>query len=186
MAFAILLTLATSIKLAFGFSALCWFALGTLAAIQPAYPLVGRWSVAAVAMIFFIGVPVTASETFAIGAADSIPATLYQICFAVFVAGWIKQLANARTSIFDAFQSLGAYSYTLYVIHIPLVTIALAICSPLANFSLLTIATLATTFAAVQILAYVFSVAVERPRFFYLVMEAGISRIRLACSILSG
>jgi hypothetical protein len=56
------------------------------------------------AILFLIGIPLTSIGPFEIGAADTIPAMLYQIAFATFVASRIAKLGQSGSVLLGRFE----------------------------------------------------------------------------------
>lgn len=145
------------------FSALSWYAAGAAAAFYGRRLQSLVWPGAAVLLVV-AGFPMTVSDTLLGGGGGSSFAVIYQLATAVGLSIWINQLAHdgLASSGLRRLEGMGAYSYTLYIIHRPIILFA-PVVLPLRNPVVLAVA----VFAIAQIAALLLAKLVERPAWFY-------------------
>ena len=76
-------------------------------------------------------------------------------------------------------RSLAGFSYTLYVLHMPIIIGILAITPVLPQGSLATLAIVLLSFTIVELAAWYAGSILERPDFFYDIVRRGLVRVRL-------
>ena len=162
LAAALMLVMVTPAVFTFGLSAFVWFGLGALAAAGR-LAIGGRAGLIGSVLIFLAGIPLTGSGPVAIGASDTSLAMGYQALFAACVSAYIADLARAKAHFFDAFRRLGDFSYTLYLVHMPLILLAIASGLGPDGTGSARIAMLLVLFAAIQVFAYGAAWLLERP-----------------------
>ncbi len=178
--FALLLAVSAPFFLSFGLAAFCWFGFGALASLG-VLRVMEPFSFAGSAILFVVGMilPLATGNSLAIEAADTIPAMLYQIIFAVFVSSWIRKLGETGSAVLTRCHSLAGFSYTLYVLHMPIIIGILAITPVLPQGSLATLAIVLLSFTIVELAAWYAGSILERPDFFYDIVRRGLVRVRL-------
>jgi peptidoglycan/LPS O-acetylase OafA/YrhL len=155
LAGALLLCFTTPVAFTFGMSAFAWFGLGAIAAAGLLSAVV-PWGLFGAAVLFLAGAPLTWQGPFAIGAADTALAMAFQVAFAACISAYIAQLSTLRDHPLAVFSPLGAFSYTLYVIHFPIIVLA-------GSFGVASSAGAAAIFVGVEIVAVMAARLVERP-----------------------
>lgn len=159
---ALALVVVTPAIFTFGLSAIAWFALGGLAAAGR-LTILERPALAGTILLFFLGIPLTESGSVAIGAADTPLAMIYQALFAAFASAYIAGLAKVQAHPFVSLRPLGDFSYTLYLVHMPLILLAIAWgLGPTGTGSGRALGLLAL-FVAIQAFAYGAAWLLERP-----------------------
>ena len=151
---AVVVVIASASELSFGLTALLWFGSGALASLWS-----GRtWRFLGPAALLVVcgGGFLTLTEPFRIGASDTFLAAIMQIAIASLMSGWISFLASHGNRALVAAAPLSRYSYTLYVIHMPLLALAAALHADAMM-----------TFVVVQGTSWASALILERPGFYY-------------------
>jgi peptidoglycan/LPS O-acetylase OafA/YrhL len=188
---ALILAFVTPFVLTFGLSSLTWFAFGAIAARYRGALIRCRFVWLGALTLFVLGIPLTASSLWAIGAADTLPAMGFQAVFAALVASWIAALSADEMTSLSAFHQLGSFAYTLYVIHFPILLVLVKVLRDSVAPSNVTsnvgvaIFLVLGIFLAVEALAFCLGKFAERPRFFHSLLTTRLGLIRAAATRLS-
>ncbi len=164
------------------FSALSWYAAGAAAAFGGPRRHAWFWPGAA-GVLVLAGFPMTVSDRLLGGGGESVFAVLYQLAVAVCLANWINQLAHDGPGAgwLRRLEGMGAYSYTLYIIHRPIILLA-QVMLPLR----VPVVRAVAIFGIAQIAAFLLAKLVERPAWFHdqalALIAAAMGRRRLAAS----
>ncbi len=159
----LVVAVATPFVFTFGLSAFAWFGLGALASTGYLKALV-PFSLAGAAALFLAGIPLTSDGPLAIGATDMVGAMIYQFVFAAFLAAYLVELSGAdRGHPLGRLERLGGFSYTLYLVHMPLVLFAVSMADRLQILGPGRIGIAVVVLLAVELLSWLAARIVERP-----------------------
>ena len=145
------------------FSALSWYATGAAAAFYGRRLQSLFWPGAA-GVAILLGFFLTHSDTLLGGGGESPFAVVYQLMAAFCLSAWINQLAHdgSAAGVLRRLEGLGAFSYTLYIVHRP-INLLLQALVPMRHPVVFALA----AFWIVQILAFALAKIIERPAWFH-------------------